>query len=133
MICTVDPIFCAKIHFRADSCWLLFKAIYFAKMLKIPRLPCKRFKEAGSQMRELEKLLGEKEKLQAIAQSNLTKQKDIIKSENKKQKNLHSNKTEVSLLVAVLFSFIYQTKLSIVYPCFVTTTVECFCFVFSTL
>ena len=47
-------------------------------------------------MQELEKALGDKEKLQAKAQSNLTKQKDIIKSENKKLKNLQSNKTEVS-------------------------------------
>lgn len=46
-------------------------------------------------MREMEKLLGEKEKLQAIAQINLTKQKDVIKSENKKLKNLLSSKTEV--------------------------------------
>ena len=47
-------------------------------------------------MQEMEKILGDKEKLQAKAQSNLTKQKDIIKSENKKLKNLLTSKKEVN-------------------------------------
>ena len=58
-------------------------------------------------MKELETTLGEKEKLQAKAQSNLTKQKDIIKSENKKLKNIQTGKTEVNLILFHLCVMVY--------------------------
>ena len=46
-------------------------------------------------MAELENNLGEKEKLEAKAQCDLKKQKDVIKSENKELKNLQTSKSEV--------------------------------------
>ncbi|XP_076812350.1 structural maintenance of chromosomes protein 2-like isoform X1 [Clavelina lepadiformis] len=56
--------------------------------------------EAGNKLKDLENVLGDKEKVDAKAHANLRNQKEIINEQNKALKNLEKNKAECQTTVA---------------------------------